>query len=751
MRKRKSAAILIAGIGLIVICVAVADQILAGNLASSDSGLMAGVIAFGAGMMLYAFLEQRRRVVRLAQYARQLRFSEKRFRSLVDAQGDVIVRRHPGGRLTYVNDVCCIVFGKPENSLLGTDFYPTVHPEDAAGLFGTFVDQEVKPHRVRYDQRLQTVYGYRWYSWEDCAIRDKDGTLVEIQSVGRDITQRKSLEQDLKVATRAAEDASLAKSKFLATISHEIRTPMNGILGMAGLLKDTALSANQETYRSAIQQSGEGLLTLINDILDFSQIESGKVTLDIREVEIRGVVEKVSELLSPRAFEKDIDLAVRVAPEVPNSLLADEGRLRQVILNLAGNAIKFTEAGGVALQVLRDSWHEDGKVGLKIEVRDTGAGIPKEAQHRLFDEFERADIADDKESGTGLGLAISKRIVEAMGGEIGFESVAGHGSVFWVKITHGVVRPEDYAPQTPSLETHKVLLAGRSEITSVLLAAQIEDEGSTVTIVTNGAAAITALTASRFAKAPYTTILVDDNLPDMSGEALSGAIRRLYRAAPDEQPRTIALAPLGSQVSATSAAQSGFHGYLLKPVRQRSLVKRLDIYGASAALGLDEAAEQNTETLLNTETNYEPQKIGDSGYKILLAEDNPVNALLATTLLNREGHEVRRVENGLEALTALDEESFDLILMDLHMPEMDGFDATRKIRAGAHKAVPIVALTANAMKGDRQVCEEAGMDGYLAKPVDPSDLIETVSRFLEGGVLAEEPVAKGGAVSKTSA
>ncbi|HEY5347252.1 MAG TPA: ATP-binding protein, partial [Rhizomicrobium sp.] len=368
----------------------------------------------------------------------RLNQSEARYKGLVDAQGDAIFRRDASSRLTYANDAFFKLFGLTPQRAIGYPFAPELHPESRAPLFGSFTSLEAARGRQRYDQHVRTAFGYRWVAWEDYAVRDARGRLVEVQSVGRDITERKGMEDALTEARDFAEAGSRAKSGFLATMSHEIRTPMNGVLGMARLLLESDLSPEQRTYADAILQSGEALLTLIGDILDFSKIESGTLTLEDDEVEIRSLVSGVVELLGPRAHAKNIELAAGIENDIPATIRTDEVRLRQVLTNLVGNAVKFTETGGV--RILIGALKTQERNFLRFEVRDTGVGVPEQKRQEIFQEFVQADSSHARRfGGSGLGLAISKRLVESMGGDIGIEPAPGGGSAFWFTLPARVV------------------------------------------------------------------------------------------------------------------------------------------------------------------------------------------------------------------------------------------------------------------------------------------------------------------------
>ncbi|HWD48805.1 MAG TPA: ATP-binding protein, partial [Rhizomicrobium sp.] len=361
----------------------------------------------------------------------RLHESEVRYKGLVDAQGDAIFRRTPDSCLTYGNDSFYRLFGLSPEQAVRRPFAAELHPDSRAPVFGSFAGMETG--RVRYDQHVRTIYGWRWIAWEDFAIRDAAGKLIEVQSVGRDITERKALEDALTEARDKAEAANRAKSGFLATMSHEIRTPMNGVLGMARLLMESGPLPEQRSYIQAITQSGESLLSLIEEILDFSKIESGTVTLEEDDVDLRGLVEGVAELLCMRAHSKGIEVVSVVAAGTPHIVRCDGLRLRQILTNLVGNAIKFTDRGGVRVNVAQVAGR--ARCTLRFEVSDTGVGVPVEKRDEIFKEFMQADSSHARKfGGTGLGLAISKKLIDAMDGDIGTEGAPGGGSLFWFEI-----------------------------------------------------------------------------------------------------------------------------------------------------------------------------------------------------------------------------------------------------------------------------------------------------------------------------
>ncbi len=662
-----------------------------------------------SGELARVKLELETTVRALQQRHRELQASEMRYRGLVEQQGDVIIRKMPDGRLTFVNDAFCKVFGVSRERALGRHFTPELHPDENVQPSGA-LDGQFSTPRVRYDQRLNTTNSWRWFAWEDYVIRSDTGQVTEIQSVGRDITEQKELEAALRDARDKAEDANRAKSMFLATMSHEIRTPMNGVIGMAGLLLDTQLTPEQRSYAGAVRESGEALLDIINDILDFSKIESGAMPMEETAFSPRTLIESVAELLAHRCFEKGIDIATYAHARLTGQILADEGRVRQVLLNLAGNAVKFTDIGGVRLTVAPDA---DPRF-VRFEVSDTGIGISEEAQPKIFQEFTQADSSlARKYGGTGLGLAITQRLVKAMGGAVGVASQPGKGSRFWftlpLKRAPGADVPESI------LTGAKVLVLTAFPGLSEFLVRQLCEAGADAFAAKGAAAAETALASGSF------NVLLIDN---RSGSAPAAELLVRLKARL-QGVKTIVLLPANERASLPALKSAGFDGYLIKPIRRSSLIQRV----AALLNGRDtEAAEADAvDHVAGTSEEH-------VGLRVLVAEDNRINVMLATALLGKLGHRVDTVANGREALEALARAPYDLVLMDVHMPEMDGLEATKRIRhaesTGRRRGrLPVVALTASTLEGDRQICVDAGMDDFLAKPLNPEALRTVLSRY----------------------
>ncbi|HEY1631103.1 MAG TPA: ATP-binding protein [Rhizomicrobium sp.] len=630
----------------------------------------------------------------------RLHESEVRYKGLVDSQGDAIVRRAPDSRITYANDAFFKLFGLTPQAAIHQPFAPELHPESRAPNFGSFAGRETGHARVKYDQHVRTAYGWRWIAWEDYAVRDASGKLIEVQSVGRDITERKALEDALTDARDKAEAASRAKSGFLATMSHEIRTPMNGVLGMARLLLETKMAPEQRTYAGAIQQSGESLLSLIEDILDFSKIESGTVTLEEDEVEPRNAVEGVVELLSPRAHAKGIEIVAVVAPDTPAAVRTDGVRLRQVLTNLVGNAVKFTEKGGVRVDVGLEETR--GRRYLRFEVRDTGVGVPIEKRKDIFNEFVQADSSHARKfGGTGLGLAISRRLVAAMGGDIGIDAAPGGGSLFWFTMPAFVAREALYEPER--LVGQKIAIVTRNLVLREGLSAQIRSGGGEVVSLESGA----------------DVVLVDagtEAAPDLP-------------ALPEQGKRAVVLLVPEARGRLPELKAMGFGAYLVKPVRQVSMLERVrsrttGMTNVSDGIAVGEDVARAADARVSGRVE---------GLKILLVEDNPINAMLTRELLRRRGHQISEVTSGEAAIQVMAQERFDLMLTDIHMPGLDGVEATKRIRLAELRAgkrrTPIVALTADVLETGKRACQEAGMDGFLSKPIDPAELDSMLAKI----------------------
>jgi PAS domain S-box-containing protein len=591
--------------------------------------------------------------------------------------------------------------------------FPILLGTEVLGVLEFFSHQIQKP-----DSRLLDMMG---------AIGSQIGQFIERKEAEDAL---RIYARELEVATKRAEEATRAKSEFLANISHEIRTPMNAMIGMTELALATRITREQREYLNAIQGSADALLSLVNDLLDFSKIEARKLQLDRVTFELRDALEDTMRVLAPRAHQKGLELACHIHPETPDHLLGDPLRLRQVVVNLVGNAIKFTENGEVVLRVEREPG-SDSNVRLQFSVSDTGIGIPQEKQALIFEAFSQADSSTTRRyGGTGLGLAISAQLVQLMGGRISVESAPERGSTF--RFTAQFELPEAGTDKQPicwrTLTGLPILVVDDNATNRRILKEVLTNWRMHPVTVDGGPAALNALEGSINSNQPFAVVLLDGHMPEMDGFAVAEGIIRDPRYT---GLKVVMLTSAGLPEDVERCRKLSISAYLTKPIKQSEL---FDVI--INAIGQPERAKPRAAR--------RPKKSG-AALKVLLAEDNPVNQLVATRVFQKLGHHVTVVPNGRDALAAVQTKKFDLVAMDVQMPEVDGLDATLAIRTwekaqGTH--IPIIAMTAHAMKGDRERCLAAGMDGYTSKPIRISELQRAISDLISTPNLQKEYVSE---------
>ncbi len=666
-----------------------------------------------------------------------LRRSEEYLKAVFDYAPDAFYLNDAEGRFVDGNRAAeaLIGYSKEEligESLLSLDILPADQLPKTVELLAASFDQPTGPTELilrRKDNTLVTV--------EVRTIPLLLNGQILILGIARDISERKRAEQALRAAKEAAEAASRAKSEFVANMSHEIRTPLNGVIGMTELALDTQLTAEQREYLEMARGSADSLLVVINDILDFSKIEAGKLDIEAVDFDLRKTIAQTMRTLAQRAHKKGLEVTCSIPPEIPPLVAGDPGRLRQVLLNLAGNAIKFTEHGEVAVSVDRPSPStKDDTVELHFSVSDTGIGIPAGKRQAIFNAFEQVDGSTTRtHGGTGLGLAIASQLVRMMGGRIWVESEQGHGSVFHFTATLG--RPERVAvPQgAPPVRLHglPVLVVDDNATNRRILEQMLLNWRMRPTLADGGRQALTRLRQARDRNAAFPLILLDSHMPEMDGFAVAERIRQ----DPTLAGATIMMLTSDGQAGdVTRCRELGIATYLLKPITQSDLLD-------AVLTALEPRRDEDTKGADLTLAPPAPRP--DECLHVLLAEDNAVNQRLVTRLLEKRGHHVTVVGNGAEAIAVLERTPFDVVLMDVQMPEVDGFAATAEIRRREGEAdaktphTPIIALTAHAMKGDEQRCLLAGMDAYLSKPIQIDALVAAIARVVPSAPAPTDP------------
>jgi PAS domain S-box-containing protein len=700
-----------------------------------------------------------------------IRQNAEQTRLIIDTANDAFVAMDHDGTIIDWNPRAEEVFGWKRDEALGRRLADTIVPErfrqahtDGLAKFlatgeGPLINNRVEISAMRRDGSEFVV--------EFTVTPIRRGASYVFNAFLHDITSRKEHEAQLQRAKEAAEAASGAKSLFLANMSHEIRTPMNAILGMTDLVLGTELSPLQRDYLAVVQESGESLLSIIDDILDFSKIEAGRLDLSDEKFELAESIGDMMKLLALRAHSKGLELAFRVAADVPAVVIGDRSRLRQIIVNLVGNAVKFTDHGEIVLDVALDdapltseaaSDVNSRTVAVQFSLRDTGSGISAEDQSRIFDAFEQVDNTNTRKfGGAGLGLAISARLVTLLGGRIWVESELGRGSTFHFTTRFELPAASDSPPQAPTagVKGKAVLVVDDNATTRRILDETLRDAGVKTTLASGAYEAISAVDKARRAGTPFDAVLTDANMPGADGFMLFDQLQRTGQA-----PSVVMLLSSGDRLGDVARCDSiGAKYYLIKPVKESELIATLaaavsgDVAPVRAGplrMSFESPLARSTAAAIGQALPHSsaasPRPAVSSQLRplnILLAEDSLVNQKLATGLMHNHGHRVTVANNGEEALAAIARDQFDLVLMDVQMPVMDGLSAVRTLRTREQSGgtrLPVIALTAHAMKGDRELCLAAGMDGYVTKPVRAGELFQAIEELLgERAMVLDEP------------
>lgn len=689
------------------------------------------ILGGAAILVIFAFLwaeilqrRVRSRNALLREWIHRETALKKRYEELFENANDIIYTNDLDGKLTSINRAAEIATGYSRDEVLGRpalDLVAEEYRETAKTMFRRKLENEAP---TTYSMEILAKDGHRIPVEVSSRLIVEEGKPAGVQGIARDISGRKRVELERRKAQEAAEAANRAKSEFLANMSHEIRTPLNGVLGMTELALNTRLNEEQREYLTLVKSSGEALLTVINDILDFSKIEAGRLDINPIDFELRDSLGDTLKTLSLHAHEKGLELALHVAHDVPHSLRGDPTRLRQIVVNLVGNAIKFTDQGEVVLHVTLESQAEN-EIVLHFMVADTGIGIPSDKQQAIFAPFTQADSSSTRRyGGTGLGLTISFQLAELMGGRLWVESTEGKGSRFhFTSRFQPAHSKRDGLPPSGSVKLQGLpaLVVDDNATNRRLLEELLFNWGMKPAMADGGWTGLETMKQAKAAGKPFPLVLIDALMPDMDGFTLAERIKEdpLLSGA-----TIMMLTSGGHRGDAARCRELGIAAYLHKPIKERDLLRAVQL-----ALAPHRGDSKDAELITRHTLRQERRK-----FRILLAEDDIVNRQLAEHLLRKCGHEVTSVTNGRKAVEAVQASgfaSFDVVLMDVQMPEMDGLEATAALRAletGQPQRLPIIAMTAHAMKGDRSRFLHAGMDGYIAKPIRIQEFIDVIEQ-----------------------
>lgn len=674
-------------------------------------------ISADLGYALYSIKKEREK----KQAEKEIKHLQQFYQTIITSLAEGVAVEDASGMITFVNPSLENLLGYKKGELLGKHWSVFIAEDEVERIKEKTKRRKTKT-REQYETRLKTKDGRFIPALIHARSLYSGKKFAGVVSVITDISELKKIQEALQISRDEALAASKAKSEFLANMSHEIRTPMNGIIGMIELALQTELTDEQRQFLTAARASAESLLTILNDILDFSKIEARMIELIPAEFRLHDSLTEIVATLALTAHKKGLELLCHVPPSLPERVVGDLNRLRQIILNLVSNAIKFTEKGEVVVEVKEES-RTDKEIFLHFTVRDTGIGIPADKLESIFQPFVQADASlTRKYGGTGLGLAITSQLVSLMGGKIWVESEVGKGSTFHFTVRLGLPAKaqEKILPSTLSaLHGLKVLVVDDNSTNRLILKEMLQSWKMKPVEAANGPMALSLLQSTKHE--PFGLLIVDLSMPEMDGFTLIENIKRLELA---KEAPIIILTSADRVGDFQKAKEYGASAYLVKPIRPSDLLDTIMAIKGSAELGKKLAEPITEQTLPELRARY----------KILLAEDNPINQKVALHLLQKRGHTVVVVENGQQALEKIKTEEFDLVLMDVQMPVMNGFEATQKIRelekeTGHH--LPVVAMTAHAMKGDREKCLEAGMDDYVSKPLYPEELYRVIERAVK--------------------